>query len=113
MFAYNNNIIILQWYVSTVTIPKSVLLIIHLTNIAMKSLMKLTSLLLLETLSDSDYIMVYVANTNCTDKIVPATLSQRWSIEKCIETNLNVISVGISYVSGVCQEFNRYVTNYT
>ena len=79
----------------------------------MKSLMKLTSLLLVETLSNSDYIMVYAASTNCTDKIVSATSSQRWSIEKCIETKLNVISVDISYVSGVCQEFNRYVTNYT
>ena len=75
--------------------------------------MKLTSLLLLETLSDSDYIMVYVANTNCTEKLVPATLSQRWLIEKCIETKLDVISMDISYVSGVCQKFNRYVTNYT
>ena len=49
-----------QWYVSTITIPKAVLLVIHLTNINMKSLMELTSLLFVETLSDSDHIKVFI-----------------------------------------------------
>ena len=74
----------------------------------MNSLMKLTSLLLVETLSDSDYIMVNIANTSCTNGVVvPANLSQRQSIENCIATNLNVISVCINS-SAVCQEINRY-----
>ena len=80
----------LQWYVSTVTVPKVVLLVAHLTNTNMKSLMTLTLLLLVETLSDSDYIMVNVSDVNCTDGIVPATLSQRLIIEKCIVNNLNM-----------------------
>ena len=78
----------LQWYVSTVTIPKVILLIIHSTNPNMTSLMKLTSLLLIETLSDSDYIMVYVGNVSCTDGIVPAGSSQRLTIQQCIVNNL-------------------------
>ena len=73
----------------------------------MNSLMKLTSLLLVETLSDSDYIMVNIDNTSCTDGVVPANLLQRHLIEKCIATNLNVTSVCINS-SAVCQEINRY-----
>ena len=96
----------LQWYVSTVTVPKVVLLVAHLTNPNMKSLMTLTSLLLVETLSDSDYIMVYVFNVNCTDGIVPATLSQRLKIENCIVNNLDVTSVDIN-VKFFYQEFDR------
>ena len=99
--------LILQWYISTITIPKSVLLIIHLSNITMKSLMKLTSLLLVETLSHSDYIMVNVANTNCTDSIVPAGSSKRHLLEECIDAKLDIISVGIN-PKAVCQEFYRY-----
>ena len=100
----------MQWYVSTVTIPKTVLLIIHLTDINMKSLMMLTSLLLVETLSDSDYIMVYVDNINCTDKIVPANLLQQQLIEKCIVTKLDVMITSEDININVCtayQEFNR------
>ena len=73
----------------------------------MNSLMKLTSLLLVETLSDSDYIMVNIANTSCTDSVVPANLLQRQLIEKCIATNLNVTS-GYINSCAVCQEINRY-----
>ena len=74
----------------------------------MKSLMKLTSLLLIETFSHSDYIMVYVSNTRCTDNIVIASSSQRQLIEKCIDTKLNVLSVGIN-LNAACQEFHRYM----
>ena len=73
----------------------------------MKSLMTLTSLLLVETLSDSDYIMVYVSDVNCTAGIVPATLSQQLIIENCIVNNLNVTSVDIK-VKFLYQEFDRY-----
>ena len=73
----------------------------------MKSLMKLTSLLLVETLSPSDYIMVNVANTNCTDSIKPANSSQRHLLEECIDAKLDNISVGIN-PKAVCQEFYRY-----
>ena len=76
----------------------------------MISLMKLTSLLLVETLSDSDYIMVYVGNVNCTDGIVPATLFNRLSIEKYIVNNLNVMSADNNAVKHSCQEFDRYIT---
>ena len=68
--------------------------------------MTLTSLLLVETLSDSDYIMVNVSNVNCTDGIVPATLSQQLKIENCIVNNLHVTSVDIN-VKSFCQEFDR------
>ena len=73
----------------------------------MKSLMMLTSLLLVETLSDSDHIMVYVANTNCTDGIVSANSSHQLIIENCIDTKLDVTSVEYLNVSGVCQQVNR------
>ena len=95
----------LQWYVSTVTIPKVLLLVIYSTNPNMISLMKLTSLLLVETLSDSDYIMVYVGNVSCTDGIVSATLLIRLTIEKCIVNNLNVTST--NNVISLCQELDR------
>ena len=74
--------------------------------------MKLTSLLLVETLSDSDYIMVYVGNVNCTVGIVPATLLNRIAIVKCIVNNLNVISdlevimINVNQKQ-LCQDFNR------
>ena len=68
------------------------LLIIHSTNDSMKSLMKLTSLLLIETLSDSDYIMVNLSNTKCTDGVIPASSSQRQLTEYCITTKLNATS---------------------
>ena len=84
-----------------------VILVAHLTNPNMKSLMTLTSLLLVETLSDSDYIMVYVSDVNCTNLIVQATLSQRLIIENCIVNNLNVTSVDIN-VKSLYQEFDRY-----
>ena len=73
----------------------------------MKSLMTLTSLLLVETLSDSDYIMVYVSNESCTNlMIVQATLSQRLELENCIVNNLNVASMDINVESSY-KEFNR------
>ena len=96
----------LQWYISTVTIPKAVLLIIHLTKNSMKSLMKLTSLLLVETLSHSDCIMVYVSNVSCTNKVVIANLSQWQLIERCIVTKLNVMLPAISLYDAF-QKFNR------
>ena len=68
--------------------------------------MKLTSLLLVETLSDSDYIMVNIANRRCTDNVVPASSSQRDLIEHCIDTQFDVTSVGIN-LSTVCQEARR------
>ena len=73
----------------------------------MTSLMKLTSLLLVETLSDSDYIMVYVGNVNCTDGIVPATSLMRLTIERCIVNNLDVISSMNINVNSLCQELDR------
>ena len=73
----------------------------------MKSLMKLTSLLFVETLSNLDYIMVYVSNVNCTENIVKANISQRQLIGRCITTKLDVMPPGIS-LCAACQEFNRY-----
>ena len=103
-----------QWYVSTITVRKVILLVIHLTNINMKSLMELTSLLFVETLSDSDHIKVYVANNssaNCTGEIhgaaVSATISQRFMIEKCIDKNLNATSNDTINVKCLCQNFNN------
>ena len=103
-----------QWYVSTITVPKVILLVIHLTNINMKSLMELTSLLFVETLSDSDHIKVYLVNNssaNCTGEIhgtaVSATISQRFVIEKCIDKNLNVTSADMINVTCLCQDFNN------
>ena len=69
--------------------------------------MKLTSLLLVETLSHSDYIMVYVSNTYCTDNVVPANSSQKQLIEMCIANKLDVTSVGIN-LNALCQDINRY-----
>ena len=68
--------------------------------------MKLTSLLLVETLSDSDYIMVNIANTNCTDGVVPASSSQQQLIERCIATQFDVTLDGINS-STICQRINR------
>ena len=68
--------------------------------------MKLTSLLLIETLSDSDYIMVNISNTNCTKGVVPANSLQRKLIEHCIDTQFDVTSVSINS-STVCQRINR------
>ena len=82
------------------------LLIIYLTNDNMKSLMKLTSLLLIETLSHSDHIMVYASNVSCTDSVVIASSSQRVLIEKCIDAKLDVLSSNIN-LCAVCQEFHR------
>ena len=96
MLLHANLYLILQWYVSTVTIPKLVLLIIHSTNGSMKSLMKLTSILLLESLSHSDYIMVYVSNVNCTENVVSANSSQRQLLEHCVHTQLDVAVVDIN-----------------
>ena len=111
--------LISQWYVSTITIPKAVLLVIHLTNIDMKSLMELTSLLLVETLSDSDHIKVYVvvneSSASCTgeiNRICTATLSHRFMIERCIVNNLNVKSnpsadmINIA-VTELCHDFKN------
>ena len=74
----------------------------------MKSLMMLTSLLLIETLSHSDYIMVNVANTRCTDGVVPASSSLRKSVEHCIATNLNVTLMNIT-VCPAYEMFNRLI----
>ena len=69
--------------------------------------MKLTSLLLLETLSHSDYIMVNVTNISCTDNFAPADSLHRQLIEHCIATNLRGASlVGVS-LNALCQEMNR------
>ena len=83
-------------------------LIIHSTNDSMKSLMKLTSLLLVETLSNPDYIVVNVSNKKCTDDVVPASSLQRQLTEHCITTTLDATSGGInSRTVNVCQEINR------
>ena len=92
----------LQWYVSTLTVPKSILLIIHSTNVSIIPLMKLTSLLLVETLTHSDHIMVYAANITCIDNIVSAKSSQRILIERCINTELQITSIGIN-VCAACK----------
>ena len=99
-------LITLQWYVSTIIVPKSVLLIIHLTNTKMESLMKLTSVVLVETLSDSDYIMVYVFNKKCTVDFAPANSLQRQLIEKCILMT-DVTSEGINS-NAVCKEIKLW-----
>ena len=79
----------------------------------MESLMKLTSLLLIETLSDSDYIKVHVANANCTDEFVQATLEEKDSIANCITTKLNVTGTSADIdVYPASQEFNMYVVIY-
>ena len=64
----------------------------------MTSLMKLTSLLLVETLSQSDHIMVYVSDSYCTDNIVNASLSQKELIKRCIATKLDVTYINISII---------------
>ena len=89
------------------TIPKSVLLIIYSTNDNTRSLMKLTSLLLVETLSNSDYIMVYDygANGSCAEHIVPAKSSQKQFIQHCVVAELSVtdnVSLSAAY-----EKFNR------
>ena len=73
--------------------------------------MKLTSLLLVQALSDSDYILVNVSKQNtsytCTDNnVVLANLSQQQLIANCIATHLDVTSVGID-LNAICQEINR------
>ena len=108
-----SSFITLQWYVSTVTVPKSVLLIMHLTKTCMESLMKLTSLLLIETLSDYDYIKVHVANASCTNTFVQATLEEKDSIANCITTKLNITDTLADIdVYAASQEFNMYVVIY-
>ena len=67
--------------------------------------MKLTSLLLVETLSHSDYVMVNVSNINCTDNVVSANSSQRQLIERCIVSQPDA-SVGIN-LNATCQQINR------
>ena len=105
--------ITLQWYVSTITVPKSVLLIMHLTKTCMESLMKLTALLLIETLSDYDYIKVHVANTSCTNTFVQATLEEKDPIANCITTKFNVTGTSADIdVYAASQEFNMYVRSY-
>ena len=68
--------------------------------------MKLTSLLLVETLSHSDHIMVYVSNISCTDIVVPAHSSQKQLLEECIDAKIEVTLVGIN-PNAACQEFYR------
>ena len=84
-----------------------VLLIIHSTNVNMKLLMKLTSLLLIETLSGSDYIMVNIANTSCTDNVISAKSLEKQLIERCIAANLDVTFVVGVNLNAFCQEINR------
>ena len=104
----------MQWYVSTVTMPKSVLLIMHLTKTCMESLMKLTSLLLIETLSDYDYIKVHVADASCTNNtFVQAKVKDKDSIANCITTKLNVTLTSADIdVYAASKEFNMYVVIY-
>ena len=71
----------------------------------MKSLMKLTSLLLLETLSDSDYIMVYGANEIFTDNLVKVSSVKQQLIVRYIP-HLDVTSVRIT-VPDMCEAFIR------
>ena len=98
--------IILQWCISTITYAtKTVLLIIHLTDDNMKSLMKFTSLLLLETLSDSDYIMVYTANEIFTDNLVKVNSMKQQLIARHI-SKPDVTALKIS-VSDMCETFIR------
>ena len=68
--------------------------------------MKLTLLLLVETLSDSDYIMVYNygANGTCTDNVVPANSSQRQFIQSCVGANPETVNISLC---AACQHFNR------
>ena len=109
MYAYLNiSTCALQWYISTITITKAIFLIINLNsdNMKLKLLMKLTSLLLVETLSHSDHIMVYVSNTFCIDNVVPANSSQRQLIETCIVTKFHVTSLNIT-VSAAYERFKR------
>ena len=70
--------------------------------------MKLTSHLLLETLSDSDYIMVNVSDTSCTDHFIQVNSYSRQLIEHCVNDKLDNTSFGIS-LHASCQEFNRYL----
>ena len=74
--------------------------------------MELTSLLLVETLSDSDYIMVHVGNVSCTDGIVAANSSQQFMIKNCIVNNLNLTSMDICMCESY-QKFYRYIATYT
>ena len=82
----------------------------HLTKTCMESLMKLTSLLLMETLSDDDYIKVHVANASCVDTFVQAKLEEKDSLANCIATKLNVTGTSADInVYAASQEFNMYV----
>ena len=72
----------------------------------MISLMKLTSLLLVETLSHSDYIMVYVSNKSYTDDVVLANPSQKQLIKMFITDKLDVMPVSIN-LKDICQEISR------
>ena len=79
----------------------------------MESLMKLTSLLLIETLSDTDYIKVHVANASCADTFVQATLEEKDSIANCVTTKLNVTGTSANIdVYTASQEFKMYVVIY-
>ena len=76
----------------------------------MESLMKLTSLLLIETLSDFDYIKVHVANASCTNTFVQATLEEKELIANCITTKLNISGTSADIdVHAASQELNMYV----
>ena len=68
--------------------------------------MKLTSLLLVETLSHLDYIMVYVSNESYIRDVVLANLSQKQSIKIFITNKLDVMPVSIN-LKDICQEISR------
>ena len=68
--------------------------------------MKLTSLLLVETLSHSDYIMVYVSNESYTDDVVLTSSSQKQLIKFFITNKLDVMPVSIN-LKDICQEISR------
>ena len=75
--------------------------------------MKLTSLLLIETLSDFDCIKVLVANASCADTFVQAKLEEKDSLAKCITTKLNITGTSADIdVYAASQEFNMYVIIY-
>ena len=71
----------------------------------MKFLMKLTSLLLVETLSHSDYIMIYAANEKFTENVVKVSSINQQLIARNI-SNLDVTSLNIT-VSEKCETFIR------
>ena len=82
------SILILQWYVSTVTASKAIYVLLHSNKFDMLPLMREAAVRLLNTLSHQDYFLIWYSNGNrFSDNFVLTNESTRVKIEQFINSS--------------------------